>query len=318
MTSGSNPRRSISATVLKSLYANFAGMCAIADCPYPNKLEDGAPTLEVAHIASIRPVGIRPDPELTPAKANDLPNLILLCPTHHRMVDALPSEYTAEKLRLLRDWHVERVARILASATRQDMGPATVANKLQQALQTWERERRNSREEYWQELFDARPELLAPTVNGRAFALKSKCYVGGKTIDNRDGNILDFLAQHDGDVVLIEIKTPATPLLGAEYRANVYPPSRELVGAIVQALHYRLSLLNDLHGLHSISPSLQVHDPTVFVVIGDAEREGLSGAKRRSFQIFRHSLKGVDILTYDELFNGLSNQAVWMEPPSLA
>jgi Domain of unknown function (DUF4263) len=115
---------------------------------------------------------------------------------------------------------------------------------------------------------------------------------------------------------LIEIKTPTTPLLGSEYRTNVYAPSQELVGAIVQALHYRLSLLNDLHALRSQSPGLQVHDPTVFVMIGDTEREGLTGMKRRSFQLFRHTLKGVEILTYDELFNGLAIQAVRMEPPS--
>jgi len=59
-----------------------------------------------------------------------------------------------------------------------------------------------------------------------------------------------------------------------------------------------------------------VHDPAVFVVIGDAEREGLTGMKRRSFQLFRHTLKGVEILTYDELFNGLANLAALMEPSS--
>ena len=58
-----------------------------------------------------------------------------------------------------------------------------------------------------------------------------------------------------------------------------------------------------------------MHDPTVFVVIGDAEREGLTGTKRRSFQLFRHTLKGVKILTYDELFNGLANLVALMEPP---
>jgi hypothetical protein len=190
---------------------------------------------------------------------------------------------------------------------------AAVVNKLQQALQTWQRERHNSSEAFWQALFDGQPELLAPTVQGRAFALKSQCYVGGKTIDNRGGNV-DFLAQHEGDSVLIEIKTPTTSLLGAEYRTGVYPPSRELVGAVVQALHYRVSLLNQLYSLRSRSPSLRVHDATVFVVIGDTEREALSEAKRPSFELFRHNLKDVEILTYDELFNGLANLAVWMEP----
>jgi hypothetical protein len=232
------------------------------------------------------------------------------------MIDTLPSQYTAEELRLMRDRHVERVARILAAAERPAVAPAGTASRLRQALQIWAQERLNSREEYWHCLFDAQPELLAPTVHARAFVLRSKCYVGGKTIDNSNGNIVDFLAQHDGNVALIEIKVPTTSLLGTQYRANVYAPSQELVGAVVQALHYRLSLLNDLHALRSHSPGLEVHDPKVFVVIGDAERQGLTGMKRRSFELFRQALDGVVILTYDELFNGLEHLVAWMEPSS--
>lgn len=314
VTSDSSPRRSISSAILKRLYAEFAGMCVMPDCAYPSKLEDGTPIVEIAHISSPSQPGPRHDPDLPIGESNNLPNLILVCPTHHRMIDASPSEYSAERLGLLRKRHLDRIARILASAGRPSADHASVASKIQQALQLWEQERLNSREEYWQQLFATRPELLAPTVHSRAFALKSKCYVGGKGIDNSEGNVLDFLAQHDGDVALIEIKTPTTPLLGARYRKNVYAPSQQLVGAISQVLHYRMSLLNDLHALRSESPSLQVHDPTVFVVIGDTERENLTGMKRRSFQLFRHTLKGVEILTYDELFNGLANLAALMEP----
>lgn len=36
--------------------------------------------------------------------------------------------------------------------------------------------------------------------------------------------------------------------------------------------------------------------------------------QRRSFELFRSSLKDVVIQTYDELFAGVANLAVWMEP----
>src|SRR5207248_2821520 len=100
-------------------------------------LEDGTPIVEVARISAPSQLGPRHDLDLPFGKSNDFPNLILVCPTHHRMIDALPSEYTAEKLGLLRERHLDRVARILASARRPAVGPASVASKIQQALQTW-------------------------------------------------------------------------------------------------------------------------------------------------------------------------------------
>ena len=71
--------------------------------------------------------------------------------------------------------------------------------------------------------------MLGTTVNKGAFTLNSKCYVGGKAVNNQGGNVVDFLIQRNGDVTRIEIKTPMTDLLGGEYRKGVYPPSRDLV-----------------------------------------------------------------------------------------
>jgi hypothetical protein len=192
-------------------------MCAIADCPYPNKLPDGTPTLQIARITSATPGGVRHDPSVSIAAANESPNLLLLCATHHQAIDALPEEYPPDKLRLIRQWHLDRVASILNSAAP-TVPPSPITNRLQSALDLWRIERQNPSEEFWHAVFLGRPELLAPTVNGRAFTVNSKCYVGGKAIDNSGGNVLDFLAQHGGDVVLIEIKPPTAPLVG--YRAS--------------------------------------------------------------------------------------------------
>ncbi|MEU1721848.1 Shedu anti-phage system protein SduA domain-containing protein [Nonomuraea sp. NPDC005692] len=304
--------RAISSSTLKRLYAAFAGLCAIPDCPHDNTLPNGTPSLEIAHIRAPYPGGPRYDPRIALRERNEYPNLILLCPEHHRLVDSFPNEYTVHRLLNIRDRHLLRVRKILGPSTAAPVRQAA-ANRLQQALQVWADERLNRSEEFWHQLFVGRPELLAPTTQGRAFALNSKCYVGGKAINNSGGNILDFLAQHNGDVVVIEIKTPVTPLLAREYR-SIYPPSHELSGAITQALNYRQSLLNDLHALRSQSPTLTVHSPAVFVLAGDANRELDTEAKRRSFQLTRNALKDVTVLTYDDLFDGLATLAVWMEP----
>lgn len=313
------PHGQLTREVVKSIYASHAGLCAFCDCSYPASTEDGTPLLQIAHIRPSTHAGPRGDQLTTHAEVNIKDNLILLCPRHHMVIDALPSEYTVERVVGIRDNHISRVARILASAglTQAPVRPVSnkpVVTKLEWVLREWERQRLNSSEEFWQQLFDGRPELLASASSGRPYKLNSKCYVGGKAIDNHGGNVIDFIAQNNGDVTLIEIKTPVAKLLGAKYRNNVYPPSHELTGAVTQALNSRASLLNELHGLKANSPDLSVHSPSIFLLIGDIEKEEMSGAQRRSFELFRNSLKDVVIRTYDELFESIGIVAVWMEP----
>ena len=309
----------ISRRVLKSIYASHGGLCAFPDCPYPASMEDGTPLLEIAHIYAASPAGPRSNPALSRAQVDDESNLILLCPAHHAMIDTMAYEYPTARVIEIRNNHISRVARILSSANgifspAEPASSKPAVNRIEWALGEWERERKNSSEEFWQRMFDSRPELLSAASYGRAFTLNSKCYVGGKAINNRGGNVLDFIAQNHGDVVLIEIKTPVAKLLGTVYRNNVYPPSHELAGAVTQALNSRISLLNELHGLKVHSPDLRVHFPSIFLLIGDAAQEGMSEAQRRSFELFRTSLKDVIIQTYDELFDGIKNLGVWMEP----
>jgi hypothetical protein len=306
----------ISNQVLKRLYMSHGGLCAFPDCPYPSTMADGTPLLEVAHIFSSSPTGVRSNPALSPEDTRKEGNLLLLCPAHHAAIDSMPTEYPVERIIDIRERHIARVATVLASASGTLKADKPAFNRIESALSEWERERGNGSEEFWQRMFYGRPELLSSAAYGRAFTLNSKCYVGGKAITNQGGNVVDFIAQHHGDVVLIEIKTPVAKLLGSAYR-GVYPPSHELAGAVTQALNYRLSLLNELHVLQAHSPNLRVHFPSVFVLIGDTEREGMSEVQRISFELYRSSLKDVVIQTYDELFAGIANLAAWMEPLSL-
>ncbi|MGW5364439.1 Shedu anti-phage system protein SduA domain-containing protein [Actinopolymorpha pittospori] len=293
--------RHISKTTAKRLFAEFAGLCAIPNCTFSTRLGDGTPILQVAHINSITTGGPRFDPDETPEDLNGYDNLILVCPAHHELIDKEPERYTTGRLRFIRQAHIGRVAAILASPTKSIQGPSQ-ANILRQGLNIWESHRSNSTEEFWHELFASRPELLSPALNGRAYTINSKCFVGGKSLGNTGGNILDFLIQHQSNAVLIEIKTPNAKLIGRQYRGNVWPPSRELVGACVQVLEYRASLLNHIHTLRDQSPDLTAPAPTGVIILGDMESSCLSTGERRSFELFRTSLKDVTVITYDELF----------------
>ena len=107
--------------------------------------------------------------------------------------------------------------------------------------------------------------------------------------------------------MLIEIKNPKTPLLGPEYRQDVFPPSRELGGALSQVLHYRESLMHELHALaqgqsHPVSGS----DPRCVIIAGCAASELTNDPRKRSFERFRDRLVGVTVVTFDEVFSRIN------------
>lgn len=61
------------------------------------------------HIVSGKERGPRYDPEFPQSKVDDIANLLLLCPTHHAIVDAQDSTYTADQLREVKETHESRM-----------------------------------------------------------------------------------------------------------------------------------------------------------------------------------------------------------------
>lgn len=178
------------------------------------------------------------------------------------------------------------------------------------ALRYWEENRTNSTEEFWQKALSKRAYVLSQVFAYPVVIVGEKAYVGDKRIDNKHGNIVDFLAKIESTdgVVLIEIKTPTTKLLGQEYRDGAYPLSSEISGAIAQVLRYRQSLMNDFYSLlGDSSPNLTLGEPRCVVIVGDARRELTTRAKRESFELLRERMQGVTLITYDELFRRLHN-----------
>lgn len=181
---------------------------------------------------------------------------------------------------------------------------------LKDALSYWEQQGTNSSEEFWQHALTERAYVLSQVFAYPVVVIKSKAYVGGKGISNKGGNIVDFLASVESTdaVVLIEIKTPQTPLLGQEYRDGVFPLSTDMTGAVAQVLRYRQSLMKEFHSImaeRAKPPTLG--EPRCLVVAGLAGRELTSGVKRENFELQRERLQGVSIVTYDELFRRLKN-----------
>ena len=56
-------------------------------------------------LVATSPSGPRGNNELSPAHRDDYSNLLLLCPTHHALVDSNPEKWTVDKLKLMKLEH---------------------------------------------------------------------------------------------------------------------------------------------------------------------------------------------------------------------
>jgi len=180
---------------------------------------------------------------------------------------------------------------------------------LKRALLKWHENRENADEEFWQQLLAGHAFVLEQLFQVPVVVVKSKAYVGGKSVLNKGGRIVDFLVQNKitRAVALVEIKTPKTPLLGTEYRAGVYNISEDLSGAVMQVLSYRDSLGQDrLSLLGDEDIRAEAFDPMCVVVIGQAGRELTDVNKRRSFELYRRQLSDVTVITHDEMWERTS------------
>ena len=173
------------------------------------------------------------------------------------------------------------------------------------ALEMWKANEGNPSEEFWQRELTYNSFVLEQVYAWPLTIVKGKAYVGGKSVMNTGGGIVDFLVKNGmtGSAALIEIKTPATSLLGRAYRQGVYNVSEELSGAALQVLSYKNDLLQNYHALtHGQGNLFDAFDPSCAVIIGNTSRELLGQEQRRSFELFRSQLSGIHIITFDELF----------------
>ena len=113
----------------------------------------------------------------------------------------------------------------------------------------------------------------------------------------------------------VEIKTHEMRLLDASpYRAGCWAPSKELSGAVAQVQGTVASAMQNLYGM--LLPTDKDGAPTgeevfnfrprAFIVVGSlgefVTEHGVNVEQLRSFELYRNSIAGIDILTYDELY----------------
>ena len=169
----------------------------------------------------------------------------------------------------------------------------------------------NDNEEFWQTtVFKENQWVLAQIFACPCTIFADKAYVGGKSINNRGGNLCDFIYQNSlsQNVALIEIKTPCTEVIGSQYRGT-FSFSHELSGAVNQVLNYRDNLTKEYYSLgHRGEAPFEVLAPKCVVVIGKIE--SMTTEQVAAFENFRNNLNNVTIITFDELYERINDLIV--------
>jgi hypothetical protein len=175
---------------------------------------------------------------------------------------------------------------------------------MKSALAHWKRHTSEGSEEFWQKDLSERAYVLSQLFAYPVVVIGTKAYVGGKLVDRTGGKEADFLlaAESTDAVILVEIKTPQTKLLGPEYRGRVFPLSREVSSAIAQVLRYRQTFTRSFDSLGAENPTrLTLGDPRCIVIAGQST-ELATQAMRENFELQRERVRGVTVVTFDELF----------------
>jgi hypothetical protein len=178
------------------------------------------------------------------------------------------------------------------------------AKRVIDILRTWDNNRSNSDEGFWQKTFATNSYVLSQVFAVPIVFIKDKAYVGGMNIHRKEAKFIDYLCSLESsrEAVLIEIKTPVTKLLGSKYR-QIYKPSRELSGAILQLLDYRTEFVKNLERVtEGTQHNISAFNPKCVIIVGNGKTELTEEKKRKSFELFRYNQKDVEIVTYDELF----------------
>lgn len=171
---------------------------------------------------------------------------------------------------------------------------------------------KNNEERKWQNFFEQNKWIFGYGLDYHIIRQEqAQPHYGGTRVDGAGGQRGDYLTSTRGDLnftVLVEIKTPATPLLQGtkEIRNGAWSLSKDLIDAITQieaniATWEKDGSQQDDNRDRFETGKIFTVKPKGIIVIGSLS-ELDNRNKRETFQRFRKSIHGIDILTFDELY----------------
>lgn len=167
-------------------------------------------------------------------------------------------------------------------------------------------------EKWWQNFFEHNKWIFGYGLNYQILRQEqAQPNFGGTRVEGRGARRGDFLTSTAGDIsftVLVEIKTPNAPLLQgrAEIRSGAWSLSKHLTDALAQ-IEADIATW-DKEGSEQRDnrdrlegKNIYTVEPKGIVVIGRLKELQSGRSKWETFQRFRQSVHGIDILTFDEL-----------------
>jgi Domain of unknown function (DUF4263) len=168
-------------------------------------------------------------------------------------------------------------------------------------------------EEWWQDFFERNKWIFGHGLNYVILRqIQSQPQYGGMHMDGSGGQKGDYLAATKGDIsftVLVEIKTPSTLLLRGEkeIRSGTWGLSKDLIDAVAQ-LQTNVDTwskegskqLDNFEKLQT--EKIYTVQPKGILVIGRTNELKGANSRHQTFERFRKSLHGIEILTFDEVY----------------
>ena len=210
------------------------------------------------------------------------------------------------------------IQRMMDTRQLPDLNARLGLASLKATVAAWEANKNNKKEvEFWQGFLEERTYVLCQILAFPVVVIQAQAYLGGTRVDDKGGKYTDFLMSNvlTRGTVVVEIKTPKTDLLGNEYRKGVRPFSTELSGAIAQVLQQRHIFVSK-HLPVNHEPEMTSAGICCFVIAGNTEEQLTDNALKDCFEMQRHSLHGVTILAFDELFRRVKDLIRLIESPA--
>ncbi len=201
------------------------------------------------------------------------------------------------------DSELAKALRTLDPAELLSLGRSVDLSKLDALLEEWgaNEEAFTDAEDFWQDLLKRNAWMFSQLTGSPVVLLHERAYIGGKDISNVGGGLVDYLVQNEltENVSLVEIKTPGAELCGREYRADTYPPGKEVAGGVVQVLSYRDTFLHEIRNVRGTTETFQAYNPRCYLIVGRVA--SMAEEAKKSFELFRTAQSGVQIVTFDEV-----------------